>query len=436
MFFDIGGTLASPVLTPPPHRLERLDLYPFVPGVLKDLRGRGVRLGIISNTGDERGERIDEVLAAAGVLGFFDPALLVYSADVGMTKDSPEIFRLAAARAGAEGNPERCVFVGEDSTERAFAVQAGMRVAPHPLLAAAALQGEPMRFVRVTVPAEHEGTDWRGSLRGLPAIPLHVAADPRSRMYAITTDATAADLDDLRFEVDRLGAANDPLTTDLYLVRDDRAAATGFLVPEGQAHHLDGARPAGVAVLSSTAEGLFVAVPAGRSIEELHLPQAYHGHTLKLSPDTALLEPFGTEGRAGAAWLAAAPPDAPEPPLDERARAALETLDAERIRRHVERYAGAAPLDDAGTGRIASRHIQSADMARVPEALARDLERIDGLRVRLHRFSHEGRILFNVEAELPGGSPELVLVTAHLDSTAAFTEGYDARTDPAPGADD
>jgi Zn-dependent M28 family amino/carboxypeptidase len=44
--------------------------------------------------------------------------------------------------------------------------------------------------------------------------------------------------------------------------------------------------------------------------------------------------------------------------------------------------------------------------------------------------------LHNVEAELPGLSPELVLITAHLDSTAANDPDYDERHAPAPGADD
>ena len=58
--------------------------------------------------------------------------------------------------------------------------------------------------------------------------------------------------------------------------------------------------------------------------------------------------------------------------------------------------------------------------------------------MRLHPFSHQGRALHNVEAELPGLVPgEVVLVTAHLDSTAAFGDGpYNPTTMPAPGSDD
>jgi hypothetical protein len=438
VFFDIGETLGSAVISPPPHRLQRLDVYPYIPAVLEDLRDRGARLGIISNTGEEREDRLREVLVDAGIFDFFDSALLVYSAEVGLTKDSPEIFRLAARLAGMENHLDLCLFVGEDSWERGFALEAGMRVAPHPLLAAAALEGEQMRFVRVSVPQDREGDEWRSALRGLPLIPLHVSADRAARVYAIATEGAAAALDNLRFEVDRLGAVGEPLAADLYLVRDDQAASSGFLSPEGQAQQLSGPEGRPSPILSSTQEGLLVAVPAGHSIEEFHFPQAYHGHNLKLAPDVSLLEPFGVGARAAMEWLAAAVPLAPEPPLDDDARDALAALDADRVRRFVERYAGATPVDDGGTDRITSRHILSADNRRVTEMLARDLERIGRgqLTVRMHRFTHEGVALYNVEAELPGDSTELVLVTAHLDSTAAFSEGYDPRRDSAPGADD
>jgi Zn-dependent M28 family amino/carboxypeptidase len=94
-----------------------------------------------------------------------------------------------------------------------------------------------------------------------------------------------------------------------------------------------------------------------------------------------------------------------------------------------------------GFGKISSRHIQHPDMPRVINALATDLEKIGNgdFWVEVHQFNHEGRTLDNVQAELRGEFDELVLVTAHLDSTAAFSHGpggYDPAKHPAPGADD
>jgi FMN phosphatase YigB (HAD superfamily) len=131
VFCDIGDILGSPVLSPPPppRRLERLDLFPFVFAVLKQLKDNKNRLGIISNTGDEKPANINKVLKAAGILDFFEPDLLIYSSEVHLKKDSPEIFKLAAEKAGLASNPEKCLFVGEDPRERSFAAQAGFRVA-------------------------------------------------------------------------------------------------------------------------------------------------------------------------------------------------------------------------------------------------------------------------------------------------------------------
>jgi leucyl aminopeptidase len=134
VFFDLGDTLGTPVLSPPPVRLAGFAAFEFAAPVLMDLRdGLGLRLGVISNTGDDAGPAVDAILAAAGLLGFFAAGLRVYSRDVGLRKDSPAIFELAAARAAAP--PSECMFVGENPDERGFARAAGMTTTPSPLLA-------------------------------------------------------------------------------------------------------------------------------------------------------------------------------------------------------------------------------------------------------------------------------------------------------------
>jgi Zn-dependent M28 family amino/carboxypeptidase len=105
---------------------------------------------------------------------------------------------------------------------------------------------------------------------------------------------------------------------------------------------------------------------------------------------------------------------------------------------YLKRYSGARPVSTEG-GIISSRHIRHSDNATAIDALVADLQHIaDGrITVALHRFSHEGRRLDNVVAELAGTGPDgVVLVTAHLDSTAARQPGYRPALDPAPGADD
>ena len=133
IFFDIGDTLGIPVFSPP-GQLVRVNLFFFVADLLRSLADQGFRLGIISNTGDTDGAVLDEILNTAGIRDFFDPALRLYSKDVGLEKNSSEIFRLAAERAGLAGTPQACLFVGENETERGFASDAGLRTCPHPLL--------------------------------------------------------------------------------------------------------------------------------------------------------------------------------------------------------------------------------------------------------------------------------------------------------------
>src|SRR5262245_60886700 len=134
IFFDLGDTLGSAVLSPPPVHLFAFDVYPFVAGLLSELQGKGLRLGIISNTGDDDRPTVDAVLNASGILDYFDSILRLYSRDVGLTKNSPAIFSRAAELAGFAESPQRCLLVGVDATERGFAIDALMRVWLNPIM--------------------------------------------------------------------------------------------------------------------------------------------------------------------------------------------------------------------------------------------------------------------------------------------------------------
>jgi bacterial leucyl aminopeptidase len=424
-FFDIGGTLASARLAPSGDRIEELAVYPYVPGVLGELRERGARLGIISDPGSLPTEELDRALDDAGLRDVLEPELVVYG-----PKDSPRVFHQAIERAGAA---DRALFVGEDAGERAQALQAGLLVAPHPQLATAVLDGQtPLRYLRVAVPPTHTGEDWRAALRELPLLPLHVTGAAGATVYAIGTTPAAARLDDLGFRVDRLGVEDEPLTTELYLLRDDRQVDSGFLAPDGNSRDFFQTGPAARAVLASTDDGLVVAVPAGRSVETYHFDASRHGHNLKLTPTARAIE--AADEHAELAAVSTVPPTiSPEEKqiLDAR-------IEPQDLIDHLARYTGAAPACGDGAV-ITSRHIQHPDNATAVATLVADLERIGGGRfiVRRHRFLHEGQQLENVEAELPGtGLDGIVLVTAHMDSTGARKTGYRPAIDPAPGADD
>ena len=417
-FFDIGDTLGAVRVRPSGDGIEEIAVYPGVRDALAELRAGGVALGIISNRGAIPAADMAAALERAEVLEFFDPALIVYG-----RKDSALIFESATAR--VPDGPRRLLFVGEDAQERAFAQAAGFAVGPHPRLAPRMLLGPglPLRFLRIRVP---DVQDWRARLRALPVVPLHVAAGTAvPELYAVADSATALQLDDAGFWVDRLGADDAPATSELFLLRadgltDDAGAAVAFAADGDTAR----------SVLASSSEGLVVAVPAGRSVDFLHLGAARHGHNLKLTAMPALL----AEPTVGPPLdvAAAEPPPPPEPDVVELVRA--EVTEA-GLAETVGRYSGTLPLV-AGTT-LRSRHIQHPDNARAVAGLVADLTALGGLAVRTHRFTHAGRPLDNVEATLAGsGLPGAVLVTAHLDSTAARDPGYQPATDPAPGADD
>lgn len=88
--------------------------------VLDELRAAGLRLGLISNCSSEVGDLWDDSPFA----GRFDEVVL--SADVGMKKPDPRIFRLTLDRLGVE--PADAIFVGDgDSGELPGAEAVGIR---------------------------------------------------------------------------------------------------------------------------------------------------------------------------------------------------------------------------------------------------------------------------------------------------------------------
>ena len=450
VFFDIGDTLASVSIGPN----SSIELTPF-PGVipaLQKLRKHGAKLGIISNRGNIPEQNVNNALKSAGLLQHFERRLIIYG-----PKDSPQIFEQAAALARQpvplpDGLSKILMFVGEDATERAHARAVNFLVAPHPSLAFDILvRRAPLRFLRIRVPEAAREQSWQQSLRQLSVVPVHTSAAGSglvAEVYAIADSVTAAKLDDLGFWVDRLGVEDEPLTSDLYILKDDRQVETGFLDPGGNSVDFFSDPSSARHVLTSTSEGLFITVPGGRSVESFHFAAARHGHNLKLLPSPTLLEPLESEHNerlsatvAAAEALLAGPDAAAEafaPMLTDTQKATFtHTITADAIKQDVERYSGVRPVHS--TTKIFSRHIHHAANATAVDALVRDLTQIGNGRfnVRTHTFTHEGRTYQNVEAIRPAaGLPGVVLVTAHMDSTGSRQPGYRASTDNAPGADD
>ena len=276
------------------------------------------------------------------------------------------------------------------------------------------------------MPAHRRDTDWRGLLRELPLVPLEVSGGDAVTVSAIVPQSGLATLANAQFDVQPVGHADDPATSDLYVLRDDLASSSGFLTDSGQAQSFFEGADADLLVGSSE-QGAIVRIPADRSVEEFHFAMAAHGHNLKLVPDLGLLAPVESERRASGRARPERRRDLDDRPADRGHR--------QRPHRPVLR---GRPARRSTGDRHHSRHILHSGNQRATDRLAADLNAIGGgaFDVSMHSFTHSGRSYFNVEAELAGETDHLVLVTAHLDSTAASSPPYDPANDPAPGADD
>lgn len=122
VFFDLGNTLVKrvPDATRPTVWIEGTQ------EALAQLQASGVRLGILSNTGNFSWEQVrDEVLPEDFDPAVFQEDLIVVSSAVGAQTPDPEIFAYAIERAGLP--PGDILFVTE-SVDHVIAAQAsGMR---------------------------------------------------------------------------------------------------------------------------------------------------------------------------------------------------------------------------------------------------------------------------------------------------------------------
>lgn len=94
--------------------------FPETEGVLKDLKKRGLKTGLLSNW-DSRLRRVLQGFAWSEQLDF-----ILISEEAGSEKPDPDIFRLAEKKGGF--HPGECALIGDDpESDRRGAEQAGWR---------------------------------------------------------------------------------------------------------------------------------------------------------------------------------------------------------------------------------------------------------------------------------------------------------------------
>lgn len=117
IFFDLGETLLT----------KDKQLIMGVKTMLAALRQKGIRLGIISNTGNLTRTELVKTLPAGLNLGMFEEQLIILSSEVSVEKPNLQIFRLALAKTGI--NAEECLFCTEDLDHTLVAQQIGFKTA-------------------------------------------------------------------------------------------------------------------------------------------------------------------------------------------------------------------------------------------------------------------------------------------------------------------
>jgi phosphoglycolate phosphatase len=98
---------------------EQTVLLASVPGVVRELRGRGLTLGIVST---KYRYRIEAILARESLLAFFQ--VIVGGEDVSSHKPNPESLLLALARLGQQ--PGGALYVGDSVTDAEAAQRASL----------------------------------------------------------------------------------------------------------------------------------------------------------------------------------------------------------------------------------------------------------------------------------------------------------------------
>jgi len=111
VFFDLGDTLIAEESMPGRHLWEAqaLQKLPYLDEVLAELKQRGYKLGVITNTVTSREEHVRIALGKIDCEEYFE--VVVTSVDVGCNKPDKKIFSTALKRLSVK--PEEAVMVGD-----------------------------------------------------------------------------------------------------------------------------------------------------------------------------------------------------------------------------------------------------------------------------------------------------------------------------------
>jgi len=404
------ATLGVELARPDGRRLAAFRPDPGAARRLEELAPHA-RLAAIASDPDLDPRRAAAALAGCKLDACLDPELPVATG-------APEaVFARVLEGLGA-GDPQRPVlYVGADPTRRLRAAVAGLVPVPHLLLARPVLAGDTLRHVRLGGSEK----EWPSLLREQRVVPLLRTRRPEPTLYAVAASSTLEMLATGPTRAQPL--PGEPGTQTLYLLQ-----VTPEEVESSRRLQLFLAELArNERICEETPEGFLLCLPGDVSVDDVHPPDAGHGHTRVALPGLGLLQ--AAVPTSGLALRS----------LEPWERTTLAGLDAALLEELWAPAAGQAPVD-VGTGPVllTSRHVEHPHNETATAWLGARLQEICGLAWRVPFGLLSGRTLSNLQADIPGTTDELVILAAHFDSTAANTSGYPGNeaTQPAPGGDD
>jgi hypothetical protein len=346
VLFDPNQTLGSEIATPD-QLWKGFEAYPSIDEQLRMLRANDrARLGAFVFSefeGDHGGAARRRVLAALRnqeLLGLIDQELVEV-----IPRD--EVRPFASLLAKLQLDKERVVVVSLDAGVRAGAYAEGVRrIAPHPALAAAVLDREPLSYVRLAA-KKNRPLAWDRIVGEPEVVPLLGTGRSENHLYAVASERAIVRLSvpPDALDVERLAGSKAAERTEavartsLVMLQVTREQIKGDANLKDFVSGLEkkiGRGKKNYPLVRQTPQGILVALRGDHSADALHPPPAGagHGHIRALPPDPSFLKPPAWRGEL-------APRD-----LTDAERGVFEALDPAAFRNELESMFGSGRREE------------------------------------------------------------------------------------------
>lgn len=360
-----------------PDRLAGVDLNSSTAKALSQFADAGIRVILLVNK---------DILARS----LQDLKLFIPYVEEVMTydQDMPKALSTLAERSSLTS--EQTIFIAADRALRGKATSNGYLAVPHPSIAALAVKGSLLHFVR----ARGEEKQFT---RIQEVVPYYLERSEHDQMMLLAVMSHAAVTQAI---ARRLGIEILPLD---FSIEDAMFVYLDITDEKKTPEKLRNQK-----ILFSDGQNMLLAI--GPSVANNSVPfHDKHGHFFFLSPDPTLFKPISQPS----SFLRTAEMTLARWPLQKTKITRILTdqqsliglapgkspVDPASFQVDVDRYSGATDLDSSGA--IKSRHCQHPDNSRAIQALLNDLRSM-GYSPSTHTFLYQSKILQNVIADLPG----------------------------------